>query len=163
MIRRYAKAIALIILAASLVGIVRLLASRFDEAAAPVISSDRPTETPSRPVQFIGAIIGKDHTPAAASAAESTSAPASPPASPIGLDSARMGIQAHYNFDVAGWDRTLHQIAALRVGWIKMQAAWKWLQPDAPGQFDQNFRLFQLHVQEADKRGFKVLGLSCTY
>ena len=157
MIRRYAKAIALIILAASLVGIVRLIASRFDEAAAPVIPSDRPTEIPDRPVQFIGAIIGRDHTPPAASAAEPTLAPASPPASPIGLDGARMGIQAHYNFDVAGWDRTLHQIAALRVSWIKMQAAWKWLQPDSPGQFDQNFRLFQLHVQEADKRGFKVL------
>ena len=68
-----------------------------------------------------------------------------------------MGIQAHYNFDTYGWSRVLHQIAPLRVGWIKLQANWRWLQPDRPGQFDQNFRLFQLHVQEADKRGFKVL------
>ena len=68
-----------------------------------------------------------------------------------------MGIQVHYNFGVAGWDRTLRQIAPLRVGWIKLQASWEWLQPNAAGQFDQNFRLFQVHVQEADKRGFKVM------
>ena len=68
-----------------------------------------------------------------------------------------MGIQVHYNHDVASWDRTLRQIAALRMGWIKMQASWQWLQPDHAGQFDDNFRLFQLHVQEADKRGNKVM------
>ncbi len=68
-----------------------------------------------------------------------------------------MGIQVHYNFDVPGWDRTLRQVAALRMGWIKLQAAWEWMQPDFAGQFEENFRLFQLHVQEADKRGNKVL------
>ena len=68
-----------------------------------------------------------------------------------------MGIQVYYNFDVPGWDRILRQLASLRVGWVKLQASWKWLQPNAAGQFDQSFRLFQLHVQEADKRGFKVL------
>ena len=73
------------------------------------------------------------------------------------LDSAQMGIQVHYNFDVPGWDRSLHQIAALRVDWIKLQASWEWLQPNAAGQFDQNFRMFQYHVQAADKHGFKIL------
>ena len=73
------------------------------------------------------------------------------------LDGEQMGIQLHYNFDVDGWSRTLHQVAPLRVGWIKIQASWEWLQPSGAGQFDKNFRLFQLHVQEADKRGFKVM------
>ena len=73
------------------------------------------------------------------------------------LDSARMGIQVYYNYDVPGWDRILRRLAGLRVGWIKLQASWKWLQPNSAGQFDQSFRLFQLHVQEADKRGFKIL------
>ena len=146
----------LITLAAGLVGI---LASRFNESDAPVIPA-----TPSPDLNF-GAIIDESYTPPAEAipAAAPTTIPIAPPvaaslpAGQIGLDSARMGIQVHYNFDVAGWDRTLHQITALRVGWIKMQAAWEWLQPDAPGQFDRNFRLFQLHVQEADKRGFRIL------
>ena len=73
------------------------------------------------------------------------------------LDRAEMGIQAHYFLDTQTWSRTLHQIAALNIDWIKLQASWKWLQPNRPGEFEQNFRLFQLHVQEADKRGFKVL------
>ena len=73
------------------------------------------------------------------------------------LDGEQMGIQAHYNFDVPGWGATLYHIAQLRVSWIKLQASWEWLQPNGAGQFDQNFRLFQLHVQEADKRGFKVM------
>ncbi len=79
------------------------------------------------------------------------------PLDDIRLDGSRMGIQVHYNFDVAGWDRTLRQIAALRMGWIKLQASWEWMQPDFAGQFEENFRLFQLHVQEADKRGNKVM------
>ena len=68
-----------------------------------------------------------------------------------------MGIQAHYNYDVAGWGAVMFHAAALRMGWVKVQAAWEWLQPKGAGQFDQNFRLFQIHVQEADKRGFQVM------
>ncbi|MCE2470527.1 MAG: cellulase family glycosylhydrolase [Anaerolineae bacterium] len=73
------------------------------------------------------------------------------------LDPARMGIQLHYNFDVNSWEHSLQQIKPLRVNWVKVQAAWEWLQPDRAGQFDQNFRLFQLHVQKADKYGFQVM------
>jgi hypothetical protein len=68
-----------------------------------------------------------------------------------------MGLQLYYNMPVSGWDATLAMAGQTRVGWIKLQASWEFLQPDSPGQFDQSFRLFQLHVQEADKRGFKVL------
>ena len=164
MTRQHAKLIALIILAASLVVIIGILASRLNETSAPVASPDPAASRVSG--EWIGAIIGADYTPPASESgsivAPTPIPPAVPPPTPLPadyarLDRSRMGIQAHYNFDVAGWDRTLHQIAALRVGWIKMQAAWNWLQPDSPGQFDQNFRLFQLHVQEADKRGFNVL------
>ena len=73
------------------------------------------------------------------------------------LDPAQMGIQAHYNYTVEDWERTLHRINQLRVGWIKLQANWEWLQPDRAGQFDQNFRLFQLHVQKADQWGYQVM------
>ena len=68
-----------------------------------------------------------------------------------------MGIQLHYDYDVDTWEYRLQQIRSLRVNWVKVQAAWEWLQPDHAGQFDRNFRLFQLHVQKADKYGFRVM------
>ena len=133
-------------------------------------ATDKPTATRS----FIGSIINKDYTLPPTSTSRPSVVPSAtpvtlPPTSVrttvttplpidrIRLDGSQMGIQVHYNFDVAGWDRTLKQIAALRMGWVKLQAAWKWLQPDYAGQFEQNFRLFQLHVQEAKKRGNKVM------
>ena len=120
----------------------------------PIIDQDYeipPTNTP-KPTDFpapIGATVLPSPVPAIVTTAL--------PIGQIQLDGSRMGIQAHYNFDVAGWDRTLRQVAPLRMGWIKLQAAWEWLQPDFPGQFEANFRLFQLHIQEAKKRGNKVL------
>lgn len=166
MFRQHIKVIAAIVLVAGMIGILanRLVEDALSPPAPP--PPPRPIILPATPAAFIGAIIGEGYIPPATGAVDSFAPTPTPaiipaatplPAGQIRLDSSQMGIQAHYNFDVAGWDRTLHQIAALRVGWIKMQAAWNWLQPDSPGQFDQNFRLFQLHVQEADKRGFKVL------
>ncbi len=73
------------------------------------------------------------------------------------LDPAQMGIQLHYNYDVDTFEYRMQQIVPLRVGWVKIQASWEWLQPERAGQFEQNFRLFQLHVQKADKYGFQVL------
>lgn len=124
--------------------------------------------------EYIGAIIGEGYTLPPTSTPRPTLAPSFTPtfvvptqsnnavttplaADNIGLDRTQMGIQLYYNFGVSGWDRALAHAAELRVDWIKMQAAWDWLQPDNPNQFDQNFRLFQLHVQEAHKRGFKVM------
>ena len=120
----------------------------------PIIDQDYqipPTHTP-RPTPFptpIGATVLPSPAPGMVTTAL--------PINQLQLDGSRMGIQAHYNFDVGGWDRTLRQIAPLRMGWIKLQAAWEWLQPDFAGQFEANFRLFQLHIQEAKKRGNKVL------
>ena len=118
-----------------------------------------------------GPVVGPKYTqPPTNTPRPSTATPYIPPptqpasvyTTPIPLDQARldggqMGIQLHYNFDVDDWERTLHQVNQLRVGWIKLQAAWEWLQPDHESQFDQNFRLFQLHVQKADKWGYKLM------
>ena len=120
----------------------------------PIIGQDYeipPTNTP-RPTGF-PTQIGTTALPSPVPAIVTTALPVNQ----IQLDGSRMGIQVHYNFDVGGWDRTLRQIAPLRFGWIKLQAAWEWLQPDFAGQFEANFRLFQLHIQEAKKRGNKVL------
>jgi polysaccharide biosynthesis protein PslG len=139
-----------------------------------ITNTPPPTFEASGSGEFIGAIIGEGYTLPPTSTPRPTLAPTLTPtfviptqsndaittplpADSIGLDRSQMGVQLYYHFGVSGWDRTLAQAAELRVDWIKMQAAWDWLQPDHPGQFDQNFRLFQLHVQEADKRGFKVM------
>ena len=145
---------------------------------------DVPTSTPAPPSAtaegddgtFIGAVIGEGYTlppsntprPSRTPIPSETPFPSEtpiPPDTPVvtpienmpGLDPNNIGIQVDYNVDIAGWDHVLAQAGQLRVGWIKLQANWKFLQPDFPGQFDQTFGLFQLHVQEADKRGFKVL------
>ncbi|MCY3796865.1 MAG: hypothetical protein OXG84_03590 [Chloroflexi bacterium] len=143
-----------------------------DGAKLPTLAASPPTPTEAN--LGFGAIIRSDYQQPPTSTARPSEPPAATPvfsqptqpgraittAVPIDqtrLDGAQMGIQVHYNFDGPDWSRTLRQIAALRVGWIKLQANWKWLQPERAGQFDRNFRLFQLHVQEADKRGFKIL------
>ncbi len=140
----------------------------------PASPEPSPSQQRAATGRVIGAIIDADYQIPPTSTARPTAFTADtqldlpPPQSrvdittplPVGelqLDASRMGIQVHYNFDVPDWDRTLRQIAALRMAWIKLQASWEWMQPDFAGQFEENFRLFQLHVQEADKRGNKVL------
>ena len=142
--------------------------------SAPLPTLDAPPPSPTASSQDFGAIISRDYVQPPTATYRPTEIPSAAPFVSAGtqpgraqttalpldntrLDGAGMGIQVYYNFDVPGWDRVLRQLASLRVGWVKLQASWKWLQPNAAGQFDQSFRLFQLHVQEADKRGFKVL------
>ena len=133
--------------------------------AAPVESRIPPPESGS---QNFGPIIAPEYTqpptdtPKPPTATPVVTQPGSVYTTPVavdqtGLDPARMGIQLHYNYDVDTWEYRLQQIKPLRVNWVKVQAAWEWLQPDRAGQFDQNFRLFQLHVQKADKYGFQVM------
>jgi hypothetical protein len=45
----------------------------------------------------------------------------------------------------------------MNLGWVKLQADWRFLEPEFSGQFDFGFQAFQLYVQEADRRGYKVL------
>ncbi len=118
--------------------------------------------------QEFGPIVGPEYTQPPTNTSKPPTAtpvvtrPASDYTTPVAvdqtrLDPARMGIQLHYDYDVDTWEYRLQQIKSLRVNWVKVQAAWEWLQPNHGGQFDQNFRLFQLHVQKADKYGFQVM------
>lgn len=155
---------------------LQLIANSLDPTRSDVNGVRQPTIEPraSRPVpiaavdQDFGPIVGPMYTqpPTNTSrpptAAPLVTRPASASASPVALDQtrldpARMGIQLHYDYDVDTWEYRLQQIRSLRVNWVKTQAAWEWLQPDRAGQFERNFRLFQLHVQKADKYGFQVM------
>ena len=133
---------------------------------------DPAATTAPRGQPSFGAIIGPAYTQPATETPRPTERPTSTdlpatqpgsayttavPANQARLDRTQMGIQVHYNYDTQGWARILDRIAALRVDWIKLQASWKWLQPNRPGEFERNFRLFQQHVQAADQRGLKVL------
>jgi polysaccharide biosynthesis protein PslG len=79
------------------------------------------------------------------------------PVAPGGIDGNVFGVQLYYNMDVPSWEQVMGQAAQLRLGWVKLQANWSFLQPDRAGQFDQNFALFQQHVQRAEKQGFRVI------
>ncbi len=148
--------------------------------ALPPVAGDRlPTADPNAlsPTatgnvdQAFGPIIGPEYTQPPTTTPRPTFPPTATPvvtlpgsayttAVPVDqtrLDPAQMGIQLHYNYDVDTWEYRMQQIVPLRVGWVKVQASWEWLQPERAGQFDRNFRLFQLHVQKADKYGFQVM------
>ena len=159
---------------ASPVPTIRALAALPTVEVAHLPTLDTPPPSPTTGGQGFGSIIGRDYEQPPTATSRPTAIPTVtpnliPPTQPSSayttavpvdqtqLDGAGMGIQVYYNFDVPGWDHILRRLAGLRVGWIKLQASWKWLQPNSAGQFDQSFRLFQLHVQEADKRGFKIL------
>lgn len=109
----------------------------------PPTSTPRPTSTPELlPTESV--------VPAAT--------PLTTPLGPLGiLEPERMGIQMYYNVDIDTWYTYVQLLRPLRMGWVKMQADWSFLQPDNPQQFDQNFRLFELHVQRARNEGYKIL------
>lgn len=111
----------------------------------PPTSTPRPTLVPTNTPTFVPPTQAPDAITTAV------------PIDTVGLNRAEMGVQLYYNFGISDWNRTLDRVDDIRVDWIKLQAAWNWLQPDNPQQFDQNFRLFQLHIQEAHKRGYKVM------
>lgn len=155
---------------------VQLTSKTVEPTPADINGVQQPTVEPvdSRPApadtsgQEFGPIVGPEYTqpptetPKPPTATPVVTQPGSAYTTPVAvdqtrLDPARMGIQLHYDYDVDTWEYRMQQIKPLRVNWVKVQAAWEWLQPDRGGQFDQNFRLFQLHVQKADKYGFQVM------
>ncbi len=107
----------------------------------PPTSTTRPTETPTLTL--------------------SPTSPGTPIATPLTtlpqLDGSRMGVQLYWNLDIDTWYIMLQRAKAMNVGWIKMQADWAFLQPNNPDEYEQTFRLFAGHVQQAKNLGFRVL------
>ncbi len=132
----------------------------------------RPSVTPIDTGPY-GSIIGPDYelpptstprptrTPTALPPSATPTRVGTPVATPLegefGLNSDMMGVQLYYNMDVDGWKNVMALTGQTRVGWVKLQASWRFLQPDYAGQFDQDFALFEQHVEAAKRQGYKVL------
>lgn len=139
--------------------------------SAPVQGSVSPSPT------FMGAIVGPEYTlqptetprpsetptPGATDTTTPTWTPTvtgtvGPSATPYPkLNPDLIGIQVDANMGVEQWDVLMGHAETLGVGWLKVQANWSFLQPNGPNDFGQEFGLFQLHMQNAKKRGFKIL------
>jgi hypothetical protein len=120
-----------------------------------------------------GPIIDPNYTPPPTSTARPivTPSPVPPtaiPETPITtrmanlptLNRDNMGIQLYYNVDNDAWWQLLRRVEPLDMGWIKVQANWEFLQPNANSGFDSNntaFSIFESHIQRAHNEGWRVL------
>ncbi len=84
--------------------------------------------------------------------------PAGPTATPFPrLEAVRMGIQIDTYLERDDWNLALYQAQQLNVGWVKFQVDWSLLQPGGPQDVGEQFRRFEIYVEEAHNRGFYVL------
>lgn len=143
---------------------------------APLTPSDTPTAVPSPTTigdgRFFGPIVGDDYVSPPTSTPRPTltptmSLPTATPqqGTPVAtaaaalpmLDPAQIGIQIDFNVDIDTWWQHLQRTRIMRMGQVKVQANWGFLQPSSPTQFDSTFRLFQAHVQRAHNDGFTTV------
>ncbi|MEP6984596.1 MAG: FHA domain-containing protein, partial [Chloroflexota bacterium] len=68
----------------------------------------------------------------------------------------QMGVQLDWNVDDAGWNNLMSASKSLNVGWIKLQASWKALEPSRD-QLGGEFAKLQDHVNAARKNGYRVM------
>ncbi len=75
------------------------------------------------------------------------------------LDPSLIGIQIDSNLEQKDWDEAMRRSGSdqLNVGWIKLQIPWKDLQPNGPNEVNAYFERVQLYLEDADRRGFKIL------
>lgn len=73
------------------------------------------------------------------------------------LDGDAMGIQLDLNVSSESWAGALALTSSMDMGWIKVQASWRDLEPDSPGQFDTGFQSLQAYLLQAKSQGYSVL------
>lgn len=92
-----------------------------------------------------------------ASAGESTDGSIqSPPKVVAKLDHARMGVQVDWNLSQGDWNQVMDMVNPMQVGWVKIQASWRGLEPEQ-GQLGGDAPRLQLLLEDAHKRGYRVL------
>ncbi len=79
-----------------------------------------------------------------------------PPPMVTSFKTDQMGVQLDWNVDDAGWQNVMSASKSLNVGWIKLQASWKALEPSRD-QLGGEFSKLQAHVNEARKNGYRVM------
>lgn len=155
-------------------------------ASTPTLSEPQPTLDPALPT-VRGSVVGPDTAPASppptgtpaatatpsitpALAETATTAPTDIPVTPSAtntsgptptpyprLDGPRMGIQVDSYLDRDDWNQALQRVDQLGVGWIKFQVDWSLLQAGGPQEISDQFRRFEIYVEEASNRGLFVL------
>lgn len=137
----------------------------------PTATIPPPTVDPHATI--IGAVIGQDHSlpPTSPPGATPTSAPATPALTPSpsetpsgprptalpALDPARMGIQLDPTLDQQDWNQAVADIQRLGVKWLKVQVAWKSLQPNGPDEVSEDFRRLEIYLETAFNSGLDIM------
>jgi serine/threonine protein kinase/pSer/pThr/pTyr-binding forkhead associated (FHA) protein len=75
----------------------------------------------------------------------------------VSFTRADMGLQMYTNITADEWDTVMERAAPLGMGWIKMQANWRYLQADSPNQSTQQLEEFYSHIRTADAAGYNVM------
>lgn len=152
------------------------------------LETQPPTEPPATPgptVTFMGPIVGEGYAPPATNTLPPTVTPVAPPtdAAPIvepteppppdepteaparagtplpALDTSDVGIQAFERLDLDDWDEVLRQVDNdLQMGWLKVQIAWDFFQPNGPDDITEDLRRIEIKLEQIRQvRDVKVL------
>jgi len=79
-----------------------------------------------------------------------------PPPMVTSFKTDQMGVQLDWNVDDSGWRNLMAASKSLNVGWIKLQASWKALEPSRD-QLGGEFSKLQAHINEARNNGYRVM------
>ncbi len=141
--------------------------------APPTATTPPPTVDPRATV--IGAVIGQDYTLPPTSTPLPTATGLPPTVSPTvttmpsataggprptslpGLDAARMGIQLDPTLNQQDWNQAVVDIQRLGVKWLKVQVAWKSLQPNGPDEISEDFRRLEIYLETAFNSGLDIM------
>jgi serine/threonine protein kinase len=92
-----------------------------------------------------------------ASASESTDGSiGSPPKMVAQLDAGRMGVQVDWNVDESGWNQLMSMTKPMHVGWVKVQASWRALEPER-GKLGGDTAKLETYLKTAHVQGYRVM------
>jgi serine/threonine protein kinase len=75
----------------------------------------------------------------------------------VALQQNLIGLQLYSDITPAEWETALGTASVFKPGWIKLQANWRYLQPDEPGQIPPQLSDFYSHINAAKANGYRVL------
>ncbi len=118
------------------------------EYTLPPTSTPEPSHTPLPPTE--GPTQAATISP---SSAPTNTLPAAPQNALPNLNPAMMGIQLDPTLNQTDWNKAIEDIQRLGVKWLKVQVAWKMLQPNGPGDVTEDFRRLETYLETAYNNG----------